>query len=140
MSIVNLLQICQMDFLLKPHLLSIIGLSIIEVVRALGVLNLKCSLKSAVESCTRQVLQMSVATQPQSLLRRYKDFLLGQTGLEEGKKTGRKKCYPICIMCLDAGKKVITYPKTKTNFTKKRKEDAADKAAGQTAKKSKHNK
>ena len=43
-------------------------------------------------------------------------------------------------MCLDAGKKVITYPKTKTNFTNKRKEDAADKSAGQTAKKSNHNK
>ena len=43
-------------------------------------------------------------------------------------------------MCFDAGKKVITYPKTKTNFTNKRKEYAADKAAGQTARKPKHNK
>ena len=43
-------------------------------------------------------------------------------------------------MCLEAGKKVITYPKTKTKFTKKRKKYAADKAAGKTAKKSKYNK
>ena len=56
MSIVNLLQIRQLDFLLKPSLLSIIGLSILEVVRALSVLNLKFSLKIAVESCTRQVI------------------------------------------------------------------------------------
>ena len=47
-----------------------------------------------------------------------KDFFLGQTGLEERKKTGANKCYPIFIMCLEAGKKVITYPKTKTKFTK----------------------
>ena len=43
-------------------------------------------------------------------------------------------------MFLDARNKLITYPKTKINFTKKRKEDAADKSVGQTAKKSNHNK
>ena len=43
-------------------------------------------------------------------------------------------------MCFEAGKKVITYPKTKTNFTKNRKEDTADKTDGKTANNSKHNK
>ena len=71
MSIVPFLQISQLYFLLKPRLLSIIGLSILKVVRALGVLNLNCSLDSVVKSCTRQVLQTSVVTQPQSLLQRY---------------------------------------------------------------------
>ena len=65
------------------------------------------------------------------------EFLFGQAELEERGKTGGRQCYPICTLCLNAGKTVATYPKKKTNYTKKRKEDAPKKAAVEAAKKSK---
>ena len=58
------------------------------------------------------------------------DFLFQQTELENKNKTGGKKCYPICELCLNEGKKVVTYgERNKTNQTQKRKEDRANKAA-----------
>ena len=65
------------------------------------------------------------------------DFLFGQTELEERGKTGGRQCYPICTLCLNAGKTVATYPKKKTNYTKNRKEGASKKAAVEVANKSK---
>ena len=64
-----------------------------------------------------------------------KDFLLGQQELEARNKTGGRKCYPICIACLDTGKMVVTYPKKKTSKSQKRKEDEANKAAAHLRKK-----
>jgi hypothetical protein len=57
------------------------------------------------------------------------DFLYRQDELEEMNKTGGKQCYPICKLCLAAGKKIETYTKKKTNALQKRKEDAANKNA-----------
>ena len=57
--------------------------------------------------------------------------------MEERGKTGGRQCYPICTLCLNAGKTVEIYPKKKKNYTKKRKEDAPKKAAVEAAKKSK---
>ena len=66
------------------------------------------------------------------------EYLFGQTELEEQNKTDGKQCYPICKLCLDEGKKVVAYPKKKTNQTQKRKEATANKAtAAAAAKKSK---
>ena len=65
------------------------------------------------------------------------DFLLGQAELEAKGKTEGKQCYPICTMCLGKGKDIPKYPKKKTNQTKKRKEEVANKAALKAAKKSK---
>ena len=65
------------------------------------------------------------------------EFMFGQAELEERGKTGRRQCYPICNLCLNAGKTVAKYPNKKTNYTKKRKEDASKKAAVEAAKKSK---
>ena len=65
------------------------------------------------------------------------EFLFGLAELEERGKTGQRQCYPIFTLCLNAGKIVATYPKKKTNYTKKRKEDASKKAAVEAAKKSK---
>ena len=67
------------------------------------------------------------------------EYLFGQTELEEQNKTDGKQCYPICkLCCLDEGKKVVAYPKKKTNQTQKRKEATANKAtAAAAAKKSK---
>ena len=63
------------------------------------------------------------------------DFLLGQAELEAKGKTEGKRCYPICTLCLGKGKPVMKYPKKKTNQTKKRKEEVANKAALKEAKK-----
>ena len=59
------------------------------------------------------------------------EFLLRQEELEERNKTGGRKCYPICILCLEAGNKVVMYPKKKTNQSRKRKETAANKTVEQ---------
>ena len=64
------------------------------------------------------------------------EFLYRQAELENQGKTGGRQCYPICKLCLGAGKKLAFYPKKKTNMTKKRKEDAMNKAAAKAAKKS----
>ena len=60
--------------------------------------------------------------------------------MEELGKTGGKVCYLICTLRLEGGKTVATYPKKKTNQTKKRKENTAKKATAQAVKKSKANK
>ena len=62
------------------------------------------------------------------------EFLYRQAELENQGKTGGRQCYPICKLCLGAGKKLAFYPKKKTNMTKKRKEDAMNKAAAKAAK------
>jgi hypothetical protein len=59
-----------------------------------------------------------------------KDFLYQQLQLELHNKTVGKKCYPICVDCLEDGKKVVYYSKSKTNEQQKRKESAAKKTAG----------
>ena len=59
-----------------------------------------------------------------------KEFLFGQEELEACNKTGGRWCYPICIVCTDAGKKVVFYSKKKTVQSQKRKEDRAKKKTG----------
>ena len=65
------------------------------------------------------------------------EYLFGQPELEKKNKTGGKQCYPICKLCLDEGKPVVTYPKKKTNQSTKRKEVNAIKVAGAAKKKAK---
>ena len=57
------------------------------------------------------------------------DFIFGQKQLEDRKKTGGRKCYPICKVCFEAGEDILKYPKKKTNQAQKRKEVAANKSA-----------
>lgn len=57
------------------------------------------------------------------------DFLFQQAELESMRKSGGNKCYPICKLCLNDGKKVVAYSKSRTNQTQKRKEDRANKVA-----------
>eukprot|EP00956_Cyclotella_meneghiniana_P025642 scaffold53876_cov80-Cyclotella_meneghiniana.AAC.5 len=57
------------------------------------------------------------------------DFLFQQAELESMNKSGGQRCYPICKLCLNAGKKIETYPRKKTNNTQKRTEDRANIAA-----------
>ena len=68
------------------------------------------------------------------------DFLLRQGELEQRNKTDGKQCYPICTPCLDAGKKIMTYPKKKTRQSQKRKEATAKKVLGQATKKARKSK
>ena len=65
------------------------------------------------------------------------NFLLRQAELEEHQKINGMKFYPICILCLEAGEKVATYPKKETHQTHKRKEHTVMKAVGQAAKRAK---
>ena len=58
------------------------------------------------------------------------DFLLlGQSELMRHNKVRNKTCYPICITCLDGGKKTFTYPKKKTTENQKRREFMNKKSA-----------
>ena len=56
------------------------------------------------------------------------EFLCQQAQLEMNNKSEGKKCFPICVDCIDEGKKVVHYGKSKTNEQQKRKEDASKKA------------
>ena len=62
------------------------------------------------------------------------EFLYRQAELEKQGKTGGRQCYPICKLCLRAGKKFVFYLKKKTNVREKRKEDVMNKAATKAAK------
>ena len=44
-------------------------------------------------------------------------------------KTGGKCCYPICKLCLNAGKKIEVYKSKRMNVTQKRTEDRSNTAA-----------
>jgi hypothetical protein len=65
------------------------------------------------------------------------EFLYQQKLLEEKNKSNGKKCYPICIDCIEQGKNVISYAKLKTNVQQKRKEDESIKIAAAAAKRAK---
>eukprot|EP00956_Cyclotella_meneghiniana_P027770 scaffold63103_cov53-Cyclotella_meneghiniana.AAC.1 len=54
------------------------------------------------------------------------EFLFQQAELESMNKTGGKNCYPICKLCLNAGKKIEAYKSKRVNVTKKRTEDRAN--------------
>ena len=56
-------------------------------------------------------------------------YLFRQVQLEERNENGGKVCYPIFIEYLEVGKKVVSYPKKKTNMSKKRKENTITKTA-----------
>ena len=51
------------------------------------------------------------------------------TELESMNKTGGKCCYPICKLCLNAGKKIEVYKSKRMNVTQKRTEDRSNTAA-----------
>ena len=57
------------------------------------------------------------------------DYLFGQKQLEDLNKTEGKVCYPICKVCLEAGKTVVKYPKKKTTQSRKTKERAVNTVA-----------
>ncbi|KAL7552225.1 hypothetical protein ACHAWF_016995 [Thalassiosira exigua] len=68
------------------------------------------------------------------------NFLLRQAQLEARNMTGGKQCFPICLDCVEMKKKVLCYPKKKTNKSQKRKEDQATKSAAKTAQAAKKSK